>query len=350
MMNITRLHSKVWSHLETRRSKLPHALLISGQRGVGKYDLIHSFAKSLLCENPQKSKKDCSKCLACGWMAQGNHPDFRLIQPEAFAEEVAESEGIEKGKKSSQQITIDQIRVLNDFLHVGTHRHGLRIVLINPADAMNRSTANALLKSLEEPVVNTLFLLCSSEPYRLLPTIRSRCQSILVPPPSHDLALAWLNDRGIKNPRYYLALAGGSPLLAADLAQSDNKGVLGGLLGEWGKGSSIDPIMAAVAIDRLMEAGKKNTFTLKRIVEWTQKWLLDLALAGKGLGVRYFKSQTELLLQLSKSTNTIDLLAFSRKAIQYRLYCEQPLNNRLFLEELFMTYKSLFLASKEHHV
>jgi len=350
MMNITKLHSKVWSQFEARRSKLPHALLISGQRGIGKYDLTLGFAKSLLCESPQESKEACSKCLACGWMAQGNHPDFRLIQPEAFASaDITDSKDTEKGKKPSQQITIDQIRALNDFLHVGTHRHGLRIVLINPADAMNRSTANSLLKSLEEPIINTLFLLCSSEPYHLLPTIRSRCQSILVSPPSHDLAVMWLNDRGIKNPECYLTLAGGSPMLAADLAQSNDKGVLDGLLREWSKGSSIDPIMAASTIDRLMKT-EKSTLTLKRIVEWTQKWLLDLTLAGKGLDVRYFKNQAEFLLQLSHATNVIDLLEFSRKAIQYRMYCEQPLNSRLFLEELFMVYKSLFLASEGSHV
>jgi DNA polymerase-3 subunit delta' len=70
-------------------------------------------------------------------------------------------------KKPSQQITIDQVRALDDFLHVGTHRHGARLVLLNPAEAMNRPTANALLKSLEEPIANTLFILVTSEPHRL---------------------------------------------------------------------------------------------------------------------------------------------------------------------------------------
>ncbi|HXE38145.1 MAG TPA: DNA polymerase III subunit delta', partial [Azonexus sp.] len=113
--------------LQARRKQLPHALLLVGQKGLGKLQLARQFAASLLCEQPQASGLACGKCLACNWYAQGNHPDFRILQPEALGEEVEAEDG---KKKPSQQITIDQVRGLDDFLNVGTHRGGLRIVLV----------------------------------------------------------------------------------------------------------------------------------------------------------------------------------------------------------------------------
>jgi hypothetical protein len=112
-MNIIELHSAVWQQLRARRAQLPHALLIAGQRGSASSSWLALFAESLLCEDLAASGKACGKCLACGWLAQGNHPDLRLLQPSALvADAVAEAgEGEETGKKKpSQQITIDQVR------------------------------------------------------------------------------------------------------------------------------------------------------------------------------------------------------------------------------------------------
>src|SRR5262249_31352913 len=152
----------VWEKLQARRQRLPHALLITGQRGLGKYALAKEFAAGLLCEDPGTDGRACGRCLACGWVAQGNHPDFRPLQPDALAE--AENEAEDGKKKASQQITIEQVRGLDDFFNIGTHRSGLRVILVYPTEAMNRNTANALLKSLEEPSPGTLFLLVSGEP------------------------------------------------------------------------------------------------------------------------------------------------------------------------------------------
>src|SRR5574343_971830 len=214
-MNVLMLHEKVWSSLLARRAQMPHALLLVGQKGLGKFELARRFAASLLCEAPQENGLACGKCLACNWFAQGNHPDFRLLQPDALVEDVEVEEG---KKKPSQQITIDQVRALDDFFNVGTHRGGLRIVIVNPTEAMNRSTANSLLKTLEEPPPSTLFLMVSSEPMRLLPTIRSRCQVLAVPVPSSKGAAPILAAAGLKEPERWLALAGGSPVLAMDMA------------------------------------------------------------------------------------------------------------------------------------
>jgi DNA polymerase-3 subunit delta' len=344
-MNIIDLHNEVWSRLVARRAQLPHALLISGQRGIGKFELARRFAESLLCEQPTAQSEACGVCAACGWQAQGNHPDFRLLQPEALAE--SEAEGGESGggsagkKKPSQQITIDQVRALDEFLHVGTHRQGLRVVLINPAEAMNRSTANSLLKSLEEPIPSTLFILVSSESERLLPTIRSRCQSLPVPQPAFARAEAWLAQAGVGEAGHWLALAGGSPLLAVTLAASEERVLLDAVIGELSKGGRLDPLAAATAVDRVIKA-EKRAAPLKGMVEWSQKWLYDLTLTCENLPPRYFLSHASALLSLAKTTTTANLLAFSRKTLQYRMQCEQPLNSRLFLEDFFVSYAAVF--------
>ncbi len=344
-MNILNLHDKMWKQLGARRSQLPHALLMTGQRGVGKRDLALAFAYSLLCENPLPSQEACGACLSCGWLAQGNHPDFRLIQPEAMADGEEEAESSSK-KKPSQQITIDQIRALDDFLHVGTHRQGLRIVLIHPAEAMNRATANSLLKSLEEPSASTLFILVSNEHDRLLPTIRSRCQQLPVPMPDRGLSEAWIKQAGIKDAAYWLALAGGSPLLAVELASGGEQQILEILLGELIKGRGLDPLAAAAALDRTVKAGKPPV-PLKRVVEWAQKWLADLIRAGADQAPRYFLSYGAKIQGLAKTSSQAQLLAFSRKALQYRRQSEQPLNTRLFFEDFFLEYMTLFQPSRE---
>jgi len=341
-MNILQLNSEAWEQLNSRRNQLPHALLISGQRGIGKFDLARSFAESLLCENPKPDSLACGVCAACGWLAQGNHPDFRMLQPDALAEEEGEATAESSGrKKPSQQITIDQVRALDDFLHIGTHRHGARVILINPAEAMNRPTANSLLKSLEEPIANTLFLLVSSEQERLLPTIRSRCQSILVAQPLRIRAEEWLRQAGVADAAHWLALAGGSPLLAVELGSSEERVLLDALISEMSRGATLDPLSAAANVDRIIKSEKRPA-PLKRMIEWSQKWLYDMTLAGEGLQLRYFLSQTQLLHGLAKSTDTANLLAFNRKTLQYKLQCEQPLNSRLFLEDFFLSYAALF--------
>ncbi|MGE5489700.1 MAG: DNA polymerase III subunit delta' [Actinomycetota bacterium] len=338
-MNVVELNKPVWERLQARRQRLPHALLITGQRGLGKFALAKEFAAGLLCEDPAPDGRACGRCLACGWFAQGNHPDFRLLQPEAMAE--AEGEAEEGKKKASQQITIEQVRGLDDFFNVGTHRSGLRIILVYPTEAMNRNTANALLKSLEEPSPGTLFLLVSGEPMRLLPTIRSRCQVVPVPVPSPDAAAAALKSVGISDPEQWLALAGGAPLLAWDLAQSGQGQWLDQLVKRLAAGPRSDALVAAAEMDKLLK-DSKGKVGLKQVVEWMQKWTVDLSLAGQSLPVRYFSGQRATIEKLVAGAPVYKFLSFHRRLLRERRQVEQPLNARLFLETLFMDYRALF--------
>lgn len=348
MMPIRRLHDQVWRELLARRAQLPHALLLAGQRGIGKFELARAFAYLLLCAQPTTAGEACGSCSACTWLAQGNHPDFRLLQPEALAEADAPAapEGDEAagGRKLGQQITIDQVRDLDDFLHVGTHRQGLRVILLNPAEAMNRATANALLKSLEEPPAGTLFILIASEMHRLLPTIRSRCQHIPLRRPSPELAIEWLHAAGLSEPDDWLALAGGSPLLALDLARSGERRLLAAWLAAVAQGEGLDPLLAAANLDKAIRA-EKRPGALKHTMDWAQQWLVDLMLTSVGLAPRYFRAQVALLRRLAALSNLQRLLAFQKMALQYKVQCEQPVNSRLFLEDFFLNYQAVFRAS-----
>ncbi|MDP3539755.1 MAG: DNA polymerase III subunit delta' [Azonexus sp.] len=337
-MNVIELHNKVWASLLARRQQLPHSLMLIGQKGLGKFELARQFAASLLCEQPQASGLACGKCLACNWYAQGNHPDFRLLQPDALGEESEVEEG---KKKPSQQITIDQVRGLDEFLNVGTHRGGLRIVVVNPTEAMNRNTANALLKTLEEPAPSTLFLMVSSEPMRLLPTIRSRCQVMPVPLPSTKQAEKVLADAGVADPRRWLALAGGSPGLALELAASGQLAWMETLIKRLSAGKSVDPLGMAGELEKAVKESK-GKLLLKTVVDALQKWLVDLTLAKNGLPVRYFLPQAAAISGLADIIPAARLIHSYRDLISRRQEAEQPLNARLFLEGVFLDYRALF--------
>src|SRR5258708_40034482 len=179
--------------------RLPHAILIRSAEGSGELEFAQGVAQSLLCENPRGDRRGCGACPACGWFARGNHPDFRLLLPDSMLPE-SQEEGAEPGRKEkrSEQIRIEQVRELAGFLAVGTHRAGLRVIVIYPADAMNANTQNALLKNLEEPPPETVFLLVSTQPDRLVPTARSRCMKFTLPLPDPGQVARWLKEQGVK--------------------------------------------------------------------------------------------------------------------------------------------------------
>src|SRR5690606_37088601 len=148
-------------------------------------------------------------------------------------EEGDDGEGRKSGKTTrnpSKEIRIEQVRQLGDWINVSTHRSGKRVVLLYPAEALNGASANALLKTLEEPPAETVFLLVSHAPDSLLPTIVSRCHRFsLAIPPAHP-ALAWLTEQGVADGAAWLAEQGGAPLRAYAMAQAGSRDTLDAFL------------------------------------------------------------------------------------------------------------------------
>jgi DNA polymerase-3 subunit delta' len=329
-MNINILNWQIaaWSQLLAHREKLPHALLVSGRPGLGKSALAEAFAMGLLCDRASKDGRPCGECQSCNWFSQGNHPDFRRLQPESMAPESEEESPAKKEKKKSDQIKIEQIRATEAFLAVGTHRGGARVILIDPADAMNATAQSALLKNLEEPPPGTVYLLVTSRPQRMLPTIRSRCRAVPMGIPPAKEALAWLRAEGVDEAESALAAAAGAPLAA--LAAAELEPARREFLNKLSDPSS-DPLALALACDVLEPA---------LVVGWLQRWVYDLLSVRLSGRIRYNAAAKTALDRLGPAQDPTALTRLLRKLAEARGLAQHPLNTRLFFEDLLLQYRA----------
>src|ERR1700733_13474369 len=288
-----------WQHFLRLAHKLPHALLLHGPKGVGKFEFAKAAADFLLYQRASAGLSHaCGKCSACVLQAQGNHPDFFLIQPEADAAEPVDGEAEpsagDRKKKPSKQIKISQVRDLLDAIQTGTHQGGRRVILLAPAEAMNTATANALLKPREEPPPDTVMLLVSHEPDRLLPTICSRCQGLAFGEPDTGLALDWLAEAEVKDAAILLARYGGAPLLARDAATEESGPDFNALIA--GLARPQDPLACADAMSGADPVA---------VVDCLQRWVSDMVTFALAGNVRYFPGQTAAIGAVAKSASPI---------------------------------------------
>ncbi len=315
--------------LGTGLDRLPHAMLLVGAEGLGKAVFGENLAHLMLCEAPS-SHAACGECQACRWMGGGNHPDFRHVKPGSDEED--EEGGREKAKKRSPGIIrIDQIRELEPFVFVGSHRMGRRVVLLTEAEAMNNAAANALLKILEEPPPSVYFILTSSRHRFLLPTIRSRCRIQAFSAPEAADAQQVLSHAGLepKDGRF-LDLAGGAPLRVLKWKESGTLKPLEALIDTLLTPSS-DPLNLAARWDGLLRS--EPAFSLEHLVEEVQRWLFDLAQDRMGGRMRYHAGWPRLKSVPGK-LDPVALLGAWQELMQFRRSARHPLNQLLFLESM----------------
>lgn len=190
--------------------RMAHALLIDGPAGLGKGVLAERMAVWLLCLRPLETSA-CGQCRSCRLLDPNGakaHPELHFL----------------RCLEDKKEIIVDQIRELIDKLSLTTSISARKIALIEPAERLNKSAANALLKTLEEPPGETVLILVCNDASRLPITVRSRCQQIAVVKPSEDQALAWLKQAGnLSGAQAVLALraAGGSPLNALEMVKNE---------------------------------------------------------------------------------------------------------------------------------
>jgi DNA polymerase-3 subunit delta' len=204
-----------------------HALILHGGAGSGQWELASRAAQAWLCERPPGP---CGDCPSCHLVLARSHPDLKVLMPETAQLALGWNEGSDEAdadagegsrskRKPSREIKIDAVRAAIDWAHTSSSRGRGKVLLFYPADAMNVTSANALLKTLEEPSPGIRLLLCVEDPEHLLPTVRSRCQRVRLSPPDAAAAEAWLAGQGVAGARALLKASGGQPLAAKALVE-----------------------------------------------------------------------------------------------------------------------------------
>lgn len=158
-----------------KNDRFPHAVIIEGEKGLGRHLLTDYLSLAILCEN---AEKPCYDCKSCHLAKVGSHPDIITVAPE--------------DKKKS--IAVDQIRELRQSAFVKPHISNRRVFIIDKAETMNESSQNALLKILEEPPANVYFILIAETAEALLTTILSRCITLKLVAPKISDSLEWVSD------------------------------------------------------------------------------------------------------------------------------------------------------------
>ncbi|QSA98963.1 DNA polymerase III subunit delta' [Methylococcus sp. EFPC2] len=309
----------------TANDRLPQALLVTGKPGLGKMRLALAFAQRLLCRSP--SDEACGICASCLLFQAQTHPDLQRVEP------------IEAGKP----IIVDQIRGLIEKLALAPQYGGKRVVIIAPAQSMNISAANSLLKTLEEPDAHTLMLLLSDDPHSLPATILSRCQRLNIVPPTRDLALAWLSRKGVAQADALLTLAQGAPLRALALAGEDAIERRSGFFSAWQAvgAKRQDPLSVA---DRWQPSSTKTPpVSCESLTEWMLSWTQDL------IRLRAASAQADLdnpdlrpgLQALSEKLDLKAIYAFLDRLLAARQMLTGQVNRPLLLEELLILWSRL---------
>jgi DNA polymerase-3 subunit delta' len=312
--------------LQQAMRRRAHALLVHGPAGVGQYEFGFELAKALLCEAAgEGAHRPCGRCMSCHLMDTHGHPDFRLLLPEALREPLGwPEEERKKDTKPSKWIRIEEVRYAIDWSHQSVSRGVAKVLLIHPATAMQEASANALLKTLEEPAPQVRLLLTATDPELLLPTIRSRCQRLELPLPAREAALAWLQERGVAQPAVLLDATGGRPLEALALA-----------------GEGVDAAAWAALPLRLRQGDVTAVaqWPLPRLLETLLKLCHDLMAVAAGGAPRYFPADA-----LPPGAALPALAEWSRELTQLSRHDEHPWNGPLLAESLVAQVAALWPA------
>lgn len=305
-----------------QQRQLTHAWIVCGTKGTGRESFSFDLSQYLLCEQPLETSA-CGHCQSCHWFVAETHPDCLVIKPEA------------EGKA----IKVDQIRDLIEKLSLTAHgRHGRRVVIISPAEAMNHQAANSLLKSLEEPPENTYFFLITSELSALPATIRSRCQLLNMPGPNAQQACEWLEQASGSATENSIALemADNAPLTALMLLNSGAIPIYQQLFAEF-----LQPDSQQHGASYLAEQWLKQEQYMP--INWMLRWLsvlIKLKQSNGSVVMPFF--QKKGLETLIHGLTLEQLFRFYDDVLEVSRQWSAPLNRRLQLESLFTKWLRLF--------
>ncbi len=313
-------HAQPWQQLAADWHNRPNAWLFSGKENTGKTAFARHLAQALLCEQPAATHEPCGICPSCHLFAQNSHPDFYELTPE-----IPEGESI--GRKLLQ-IKIDTVRALINDIYLSSVRGGLRVVLIHPAESMNLQAANGLLKALEEPPENVIFLLVTHSRDKLLPTIKSRCRQMVLPAPSHQEALGYLKQQQTEQAESLLAFHGGAPLFEHAPEKDRLRQELAVLLAA----------PRLLAILDYAAAFDQQKWPLAVLLDWLNKWLLDIGMAQQNIAPLYYPDSAEALKTVAAKTRPAALFSLTDTLGRLTPYGHHTLSVKMQTESLLIDY------------
>jgi DNA polymerase-3 subunit delta' len=275
-----------------------------------------ALAQAWLCEHPTADGA-CNACGSCHAIAVRTHADLCVLMPETTMlnlgwplSEKAQSDIDDKKRKASKEIRVDAMRDAVEFAQRTSARGRGKVVLVFPAEQMNNITANALLKTLEEPPGDVKFVLASESAHQLLPTIRSRCLGHTMVWPEKRLAIDWLTTQEISAAQAELLLsaAGGRPDDALVYAASGRNPQ------DW------------AALPKAMARGDVSS---AQLIDGLQKLCHDLLAQQTGASPRFFDAS-----QLSSAAPLHTLTQWSKSLSTAMRTVDHPFNTGLMLETL----------------
>ena len=299
-----------------------HAWLIQGPSGLGQYDLAMAMTRAWLCENPTEQGA-CGTCGSCHAVDVRTHADLCVLMPETEMlarnwplSEKAQGEIDDKKRKASKEIRVDAMRDAVEFSQRTSARGRGKAVVVFPAERMNNITANALLKTLEEPPGDVKFVLASEAAHQLLPTIRSRCLGHAMLWPDKAASLAWMEAQGVPSAQadVLLRASGGRPDDAVLLAQSGRDARTWAMLPK--------------AVARGDGSGFKD-WSPPQVIDVLHKLCHDVLAVKVGASPRFFEAA-----DLPKAGSHTALSRWSRQLADASRTMEHPFNPGLMLEAL----------------
>jgi DNA polymerase III subunit delta' len=315
----------------TRAINHHHAWIVTGREGDGLQAAGTSLAASILCETPNESVA-CGTCGSCRWLAGDVHPDFMRLAPEENDDDVSRL----------PIIKIEAARAAVEFMQLSASTVRGRVLLVDPASALSRESANALLKIIEEPPANTRWLLLAARPARLLPTIRSRSLRLLTPQPTHEEATRWMRENGVADADVDAALAvmRGAPLTALAAAQGDAVRVRDSFFGDLSKPRELPTLTWGSWVESGAKAERRQRFALllSLLLDWTADW----ARVRASLAPLSCIGHTSALSALARELPLAEALRYHRNLLKRLNLPDTTLSARLQIEGLLLDYRACF--------
>jgi len=312
-----------WQHYKNARDSqhLSHALLLMGNTGIGKHHFAKLLAQSLLCEQIDTQGFACGHCKSCHVYHSHAHPDFKCVT-------------LPDGKK---QITVDTIRQLIDFLVLSRSYQGYRVVIIEHADKMNINAANSLLKALEEPAAYTVIILVVDQLSQMLPTIKSRCQTLHMESPKQKKALEWLKLQDTKSsPHILLSLADNKPLLALQLDNNPE------LIQQRNAFSTYIVGILKNTQSITVAAKKMEKIDANQLLNWQIKWVQQL-IKQRALNSDIAQTKHPVLIEMDNVMQQCQhneaLWDLYKQLIKLKAMTDYPLNRIIFIESMLLSWR-----------